>query len=90
MSISDHADAGKYHSATPDGPAPLLINARAVRKIVPFGKNTLWQLTACDAIPSYRIGRSVWYSPAEIEAWVRCGCPTTPGSAARVRKAVAR
>ena len=69
---------------------PLLIDADEAASELSLGARTLWSLTACRAIPSQRIGRSVRYSPAELRAWVTAGCPTEPGSADRVRKAVHR
>ncbi|MCH7791750.1 MAG: helix-turn-helix domain-containing protein [Planctomycetes bacterium] len=53
-----------------------------------IGARTLWTLTNRGAIPSRKIGRSVRYCPAELRAWVAAGCPTEPGAAERVRKAV--
>lgn len=71
-----------------DGADPLLINAKAAQDLLCIGERQLWFLTNCKAIPSFKIGKSVRYSPAELEAWVACGCPTAPGSAELVRKAV--
>lgn len=67
---------------------PLLIDAKAARALLCMGERRLWVLTNCKAIPSFKIGKSVRYSPAELEAWIACGCPTAGGSAERVRKAV--
>ena len=53
-----------------------------------MGERRLWLLTNCKAIPSRKIGKSVRYAPAELAAWVACGCPTEPGSAERVRREV--
>lgn len=64
----------------------LLINAEAARNVLSMGERRLWELTNCRAIPSHRVGRSVRYSPVELEAWVEAGCPTAPGSADLVRK----
>lgn len=68
-------------------PAPLLIDAKAARALLALGERRLWVLTNCKAIPSRKIGKSVRYAPAELAAWVSCGCPTEPGAADRVRKA---
>jgi predicted DNA-binding transcriptional regulator AlpA len=70
-------------------PAPLLIDAKAARLAISMGERKLWSLTNCRAIPSRKIGKSVRYSPAELAAWVACGCPTDPGAGDRVRKEVA-
>jgi len=69
-------------------PDPLLIDAKAARVVLSIGERRLWLLTNCKAIPSRRIGKSVRYVPAELAAWVACGCPTDAGAADRVRKAV--
>lgn len=69
-------------------PSPLLIDAKATQLTLHLGERRLWELTNCKAIPSYKIGKSVRYSPSELAAWIACGCPTEPGSADRVRKAV--
>ena len=71
--------------ATPD---PLLIDPKAAQIRLCMGERRLWELTNCNAIPSRKIGRSVRYSPAELAAWVACGCPVEPGAGDRVRKAV--
>ena len=67
---------------------PLLIDADEAASELSVGARTLWSLTKCGAIPSRKIGRSVRYSPVELRAWIAAGCPTEPGSAERVRKAV--
>lgn len=65
--------------------APLLIDAKAAQRLLSMGERKLWMLTNCGAIPSRKIGKSVRYSPAELEAWVAYGCPTGPGAGERVR-----
>lgn len=80
--------AGAYES-NPDC-TPMLVDARAAAARLAIGRRRLWALTACNAIPSRRIGRSVRYALAELEAWIEAGCPTAPGSADRVRRAVRR
>ena len=64
---------------------PLLIDAKAAAAMLAISPRKLWTLTRCDAIPARRIGRSVRYCPAELQAWVADGCPTEPGAADRVR-----
>jgi predicted DNA-binding transcriptional regulator AlpA len=73
---------------TPDATPSLLIDAKVARKVLCLGQRRLWELTNCKAIPSRKIGKSVRYSPAELVAWVECGCPTDAGAGDRVRKAV--
>lgn len=66
----------------------LLLDGRAAHRMLSIGQRKLWELTKCDAIPSKRIGRRVLYCPLELAAWIRIGCPATPGAARRVRKEV--
>jgi predicted DNA-binding transcriptional regulator AlpA len=68
----------------------LLIDAREARRLLAIGERTLWQLVAISAIPHRRIGRAIRFEPAEIAAWIACGCPTNPGAAERVREGVRR
>jgi hypothetical protein len=75
---------------SPTTPAPLLIDAKAACALLCMGERRLWVLSNCRAIPSHKIGKSRRYSPDEIRAWVRAGCPTDAGAGDRVRKAVAR
>lgn len=66
--------------------APMLVNARKAATMLDIGSRSLWSYTNCNAIPSRRIGRAVRYCPIELRAWIAQGCPTTPGSANRVRE----
>ena len=68
--------------------ATLLIDAKQAAAMLSLGARRLWSLTNCRAIPSRKIGRSVRYVPAELHAWVDCGCPTEPGAADRIRAAM--
>ncbi len=67
---------------------PLLYNAEVTQQVLSLGERRLWELTNCNAIPSYKIGKSVRYSPVELAAWVASGCPTDAGAGDRIRKAV--
>ncbi len=69
-------------------PVPLLIDAKAACNLLCMGVRRLWVLSICGAIPSHKIGKSRRYSPDELRAWIRAGCPTEGGAGARVRKAV--
>jgi len=73
---------------TPPATAPLLIDAPAACALLCLGERRLWELSNCNAIPSYKIGKSRRYCPDELRAWIRAGCPTTPNAADAVRKAV--
>lgn len=82
-------DTFQSHSqAHQSPPEPLLIDAKAASALLGIGTRRLWSLTNCNAIPSRKIGRSVRYSPRELNAWIEAGCPTEPGSADDIREAV--
>lgn len=66
--------------ATAALPTPLLIDAKTACNVLSLSPRYLWTLTARGAIPSKRIGRSLRYSPAELQSWVDAGCPTAPKS----------
>jgi predicted DNA-binding transcriptional regulator AlpA len=82
------AELPNVPGAVPNSYAPMLVDAKATQVLLCMGERRLWELTNCGAIPCRKIGRSVRYVPAEIAAWVECGCPTEPGSGERVREAV--
>ena len=63
----------------------LLIDVPAASEMLSLGKRTVWSLTNRGAIPSYKISRSVRYSPCELRAWIDAGCPTNPGAAKQIR-----
>ncbi len=69
-----------------EAPTPLLIDAPATCKVLCMGERRLWVLSNCGAIPSHKIGKSRRYSPDELRAWVRAGCPTQAGAGDRIRK----
>ncbi len=54
----------------------LLVDTREASRLLAISPRTLWSLTACGAIESRKIGRSVRYSPADLQAWVAAGCPS--------------
>lgn len=66
----------------------LLIDGLAASRVLSISQRKLGQLVAVDAIPSVKIGALRRFAPAELIAWIRCGCPTAPGSAERVRAAL--
>lgn len=74
--------------SSPVASEPLLIDAKAAAALLGVSARTLWGLTTSDAVPARRIGRRVLYAPTELRAWIACDCPTDPGSADRVRKAM--
>ena len=94
MSTSEMAHDGVRQSSTAnrDGvsakPVPLLIGNRDAACMLGIGARTLWSITKCKAIPSRKIGSRVLYSPDELRAWISLGCPTEPGAADRVTKAM--
>lgn len=77
------------NTSTP-APIPLLIDAKAACEFSGLKSRKLWSLTACNAIPSRKIGASRRYVPAELIAWIDAGCPTEPGAGDRIKKVVSR
>lgn len=65
-------------------PEALLLTPKEAKAVLRLGARTLWSLTRCGAIPSRKVGRCVRYSPGELQAWIGAGCPTAPGSAAKL------
>lgn len=61
---------------------------RAGCEMTGLGERSVWSLVNRNAIPHRRVGRAILFVPAEVSAWVAAGCPTDPGAADRVRKAV--
>jgi len=68
--------------------ALLLIDADATCGVLSMSPRRLWSLSVCGAVPSFKIGKSRRYSPTELAAWVRAGCPTEPGAGDRIRKTI--
>jgi len=67
----------------------LLIDTKAAARLLSLSPRRLFELTACKAIPSLKIGRSRRYRPEELSAWVDAGCPTEPGAGEAIRLGVA-
>lgn len=65
---------------------PKMIDARAAARMHGVSVRKWWELVACQAVPSVRIGRRVLFDVDELEAWRQAGCPTAPGSAAKVKR----
>ena len=72
----------------PPAATPLLVNTKTASALLGICTRRLWVLTNMNAIPSRKIGRSVRYSLAELNAWIASNCPTDAGAGVRVRKAV--
>lgn len=50
---------------------PALLNRRDAAKYLAISERTLFTLTATNAVAAVRIGRSVRYAVAELEAFVK-------------------
>jgi predicted DNA-binding transcriptional regulator AlpA len=51
--------------------APLLLSAREAARALSICEKSLWTLTAPRGpIPCIRIGRSVRYSPTDLQSWI--------------------
>jgi predicted DNA-binding transcriptional regulator AlpA len=57
-------------------PAPLLLRAAQAAALCSMSVRTWWAWDAAGKIPSaIRIGRSAFWRPEELAAWVAAGCP---------------
>jgi hypothetical protein len=56
--------------------APLLLEERAAAAILCISPRKLWELAACGAIKSVKIGALKRYRRIDLEEWVASGCPT--------------
>ena len=66
-------------AALPDAePAlvPLLLTEEQAAKLLSLSPRKVWELAACGAIPSIKIGTVKRYRRMDLEEWVRRGCPT--------------
>jgi predicted DNA-binding transcriptional regulator AlpA len=56
--------------------APLLLSAEKLAQILGISIRTLWRLRAAGKLPvPIRLGGSVRWRLADIEAWIAAGCP---------------
>jgi len=54
----------------------LLVDVRVLARLLHLGRATIWRQLATGRLPApVRIGRSVRWRKAEIEAWIEAGCP---------------
>lgn len=91
-------DAGSLNQNPPRGtlstqyttPNPKLIDPATAATLLGIGARSLWTYTQLRAIPSRKIGRSVRYAVAELDAWIGLGCPTEPDAADAVLAEVRR
>jgi excisionase family DNA binding protein len=49
---------------------PLLLTSRQAAEALAISERKLWDLTKRGDIPVVRIGRSVRYAPADLQAWI--------------------
>lgn len=58
-------------------PPPLMVNARQAAKMLNVSVRQLWRLNKIGSLPKpIRLGRCVRWRRAEIEAFVKAGCPS--------------
>lgn len=55
---------------SPHGREPLLLKANEAAALLNISPRTLWQYTNSGELRSVRIGRSVRYAPADLEAFI--------------------
>lgn len=70
------------------GDTPLLVGALEAARLLSLSESTLFRLTRCNAIPSHKVRGRRLYAPAELQAWLAAGAPTTPDAAAGLRREV--
>jgi len=60
-------------------PPPILVNALEAARRLSISARKLWSLTKSGEIPSLKIGKSVRYRVADLEAWTeqKVNAPTT-------------
>ena len=67
-----------------------LIELPQAAQVLGVSTRRVQTLVASNAVPFRRIGRQLRFEPAELRAWIACGCPVEPGSAVRVRKTIGK
>jgi excisionase family DNA binding protein len=51
-------------------PTPLLVDTKMAAELLTIGERSLWRLTKRGDIPAIRLGRSVRYRVADLEAYI--------------------
>ncbi len=55
----------------------LLLTAEQLGNLLNVGRSTIWRLNSAGKLPMpVQIGRATRWRVAEIEEWVRAGCPS--------------
>ena len=55
---------------------PLLLNATDAAERLGVSRTAFYRLSRAGRLPlPVRLGRSVWWRSAELDAWVAAGCP---------------
>jgi len=61
-------------TATPS--PPLLLTEAQAAALLSLSPRKVWELAACGAIKSVKIGTLKRYRRVDLEEWVASGCPT--------------
>lgn len=69
LAVPAPAEPARPRGAAPPV-APLLLTPPEAAKALRIGRRRLWELTKSGAVRAVRIGRSVRYTPAALQAWV--------------------
>jgi len=56
--------------------APLLLTEAQAADLLSLSQRKVWELAACGAIKSVKIGSLKRYRRTDLEEWVANGCPT--------------
>ena len=59
--------------------APLLLTEAQAAELLSLSPRKVWELAACGAIKSVKIGALKRYRRVDLEDWVSRGCPTARG-----------
>jgi excisionase family DNA binding protein len=66
-------------SASSESSDAQLLKIGDVCQLLKISKRSVWRLiSAGQFLPPVRVGRSVRWRRAEVEEWVKKGCPKTP------------
>lgn len=55
---------------------PLLLTEAQAAELLSLSPRKVWELAACGAIKSVKIGALKRYRKCDLEEWVSSGCPT--------------
>ena len=81
--MSTNADRSGTGPVAAPPPASILVRPRVAARVLEISPRKLWELTSRGQIPCVRIGRSVRFSIAQLEEWVRARTTSNQDEPAR-------